>query len=53
MGGLVILVTRCVDWKSTNTAYECTAVPSVQDEQVRRKQSFPLRGGIIHHNYSL
>ena len=53
VGGLVILVTRCVDWKSNNMAWECTAVPSVQDEQVRKKQGFPLRGGIIHHNYSL
>ena len=38
LGGLVILVTRCVDWKSTNMAYECTAVPSVKDEQVRKQK---------------
>ena len=39
MAGLLILVTRCVDWKSTNTAYECTAVPSVENEQVRKQYS--------------
>ena len=29
---------RCVDWKSTNTAYQCTAVPSSEDDQVRRQR---------------